>query len=254
MKKIFVFITISLSIFSFSQLENISTNEVLTYRIHYGLINAGTAELKTSKITYKGKPHLRAIGTGKTTGVVHTFFKVHDIYESYMNLDTGEPSFYVRNILEGNYRRHFETRFNHGNQTLELTNKLKNTSQSFKTVKGIQDMISSFYHLRSVEDSKLKVGNSVKMNIWIDDESYSFVLKVVGKEVKKTKFGKISCLKIIPSVMSGRVFKREEGVTMWVTDDKNRIPVELKAELAVGSLKADLSSYKNVKYSLNFTK
>ncbi len=67
------------------------------------------------------------------------------------------------------------------------------------------------------------------------------------KENLKTKFGTINCLKIIPQVMSGRVFKDKEGVTLWVSNDKNYIPISMKAELAVGSLKADIDSFKNVK-------
>ena len=70
----------------------------------------------------------------------------------------------------------------------------------------------------------------------------------------KTRFGYINTLKIVPQVISGRVFKDKEGVTLWVSNDRNHIPVAIKAELAVGSLKADIDSYSNVKYPLNFVK
>jgi hypothetical protein len=52
--------------------------------------------------------------------------------------------------------------------------------------------------------------------------------------------------------MSGRIFKSQEGVTMYVTNDANLVPVEIKADLLVGSLKASLDNYSNVKYPLNF--
>ena len=117
-----------------------------------------------------------------------------------------------------------------------------------------QDMISSFYYLRSMDNSNFKIGSTHKMNVWIDDESYPFMLKVVGVENKSTKFGKISCLKIVPYVMSGRIFKSQEGVTMWVTNDANHVPVEIKAELLVGSLKASLDDFSNVKYPMSFSK
>ena len=81
---------------------------------------------------------------------------------------------------------------------------------------------------------------------------FPFQLKVVGTENVNTKFGTINCLKIVPQVISGRVFKDKEGVTLWVSNDKNLIPIAVKAELAVGSLKASLESYKNVKYPLRF--
>lgn len=252
MKKIIYFILLNFSVMMFAQIDNIKNGEKLSYRLHYGFLNAGTATLTSNEITYKGKPHFRVTGVGRSTGAVRAFFKVDDVYESYINIATGLPSYYVRNVSEGGYRRHFETEFNQENQSLTLTNKLDKTSNSFKTMKGIQDMISSFYYLRSMDQAKFKVGSAIKMNVWIDDEAYPFMLKVVGTEKKSTKFGKISCLKIVPYVMSGRIFKSQEGVTMWVTNDANHIPVEIKADLLVGSLKASLDGHANVKYPIEF--
>lgn len=237
-----------------AQIKHINNGEKLTYRIHYGFINAGIAELTTTDTIYKGKPHYHVLGKGNSTGVVNTFFKVRDVYESYIDTATGLPSFYVRNISEGGYRRHYETTFNHNKNSLTLYNKLKKESKNFNTVEGIQDMLSAFYHLRNMEHSKLKVGSQIKLNVWIDDEAYPFLLKVVGIESKKTKFGKIECLKIVPSVQSGRVFKDKEGVTLWVTNDQNHIPVELEAKLLVGALKASISGYEKVKYPMSFSK
>ena len=255
MKKILsLFILLTMTFGNAQKLQNIQSGETLRYRIHYGLLNAGTASLTTLKTTYKGQPHFYVKGIGKTTGAVRAFFKVEDKYESFINYNTGLPSFYVRNVKEGTYTQHFETVFNHSNQTLLLTDKEKNTTQSLKSVAGIQDMLSAFYYLRSLNDSELKVGSVKKVNVWIDDEMFPFQLKVVGTENVKTKFGWINTLKIVPQVISGRVFKDKEGVTLWVSNDRNHIPIAIKAELAVGSLKADIDSYASVKYPLNFSK
>ena len=255
MNKFFGFLGILFFALGFSQkLDNIQSGESLNYRIHYGLLNAGSATLSTSKTTYKGQPHLHVKGYGKTTGAVRAFFKVEDFYESYINSKTGLPSFYVRNVKEGGYTQHLQTSFNHNNQTLLLTDKEKNTTQTMKSVKGVQDMLSAFYYLRSLEASDLRVGSVKKLNVWIDDEFFPFQLKVVGTENVKTKFGTINCLKIVPQVISGRVFKDKEGVTLWVSNDRNYVPIAIKAELAVGSLKASIDSYKNVKYPMKFVR
>ena len=255
MKKIlFLFALLLISFSSAQKLQNIQSGETLRYRIHYGILNAGTATLTTVKTTYKGQPHFYVKGYGKTTGAVRAFFKVEDNYESFINYNTGLPSFYVRNVKEGTYTQHFETVFNHNSQTLYLTDKEKNTTQSIKTVAGVQDMLSAFYYLRSLDDSELKVGSVKKLSVWIDDELFPFQIKVVGTENVKTRFGYINTLKIVPQVMSGRFFKDKEGVTLWVSNDKNHIPIAINAELAVGSLKADIDSYSKVKYPLNFVK
>ncbi|MBU4537860.1 MAG: DUF3108 domain-containing protein [Weeksellaceae bacterium] len=253
MKKFFSVLGILFFALGFSQkFDNIQSGEVLNYRIHYGILNAGTATLTTLKTTYRGQPHFYVKGYGRTTGAVRAFFKVEDNYESFINYNTGLPSFYVRNVQEGGYTQHFETAFNHSNQTLVLTDKEKNTSTVEKSVKGVQDMLSAFYYLRSLDSSELKIGSAKKLNVWIDDELFPFQLKVVGTENVKTKFGTVNCLRIVPQVISGRVFKDKEGVTLWVSNDRNYVPVAIKAELAVGSLKASLDSYRNVKYPLSF--
>ncbi|SFI08259.1 DUF3108 domain-containing protein [Halpernia frigidisoli] len=256
MKKILTIFTFLLFVVNSAQVDNIISGEQLNYRIHYGFLNAGTASLTSLQTTYKGVPHYYVKGVGKTTGAVRVFFPTNDLYESFINISTGLPSFYVRNVKEGGYTQHFESVFNHQNQTVILTDKKTpaNGSKVIKTVKGVQDMLSSFYYLRSLDSIMLKPGAIIKINIWIDKEIFPFQLKVVAAENVKTKFGTINCLKILPSVISGRVFKTDESVTMWITNDKNHLPIAVKADLAVGSLKADIDSFKNVKYPLNFSK
>lgn len=255
MKKqlIFLFIFLVLTL-NAQKLDNIEVGETLTYRIHYGFLNAGYATLKTTKLSYAGQPHLHVVGTGKSTGAVNAFFKVKDQYESYINLKTGLPSYYVRNIHEGSYRQHLEAKFNHDTNSLILMDK-KNKDRKNKFInfpKDMQDMLSAFYYLRATKPELLKKGYKKNMNVWIDDEYFPFQIKVVGTQTIRTKFGKINAIKIIPLVKSGRVFKENEGVTLWVSNDENLIPLSMKAKLVVGSLKADLYNYQNVKYKLNF--
>jgi hypothetical protein len=82
------------------------------------------------------------------------------------------------------------------------------------------------------------------LNLLYDDDGiFKFQLKYLGKEVLKTKFGKVECLKFRPYVQSGRVFKEQESLSLWVSNDKNKIPIRIEADLAVGSIKADLEGY-----------
>lgn len=253
MKNIFLLVGIFIFSALSAQFDNINAGETISFRIHYGFITAGNATLSTTKTSYNGQPAFYVRGVGKTSGAAKAFFKVEDVYESYISAKQ-EPLFYVRNVSEGSYTQHLQSTFNTNNNTLVLVDK-KHTDRPAKTVKvpnDVQDILSCFYYLRSVDN--LKVGSVLKMSVWIDDELFPFQLRVVGTEKISTKFGKVNCLKIIPSVVSGRVFKDKEGVTMWVTNDQNRVPVLIKAELAVGSLKASIDNYTNVKYPIKFEK
>ena len=254
MKKCLSLLALLAVFFLEAQIQNIKSGERLHYRIHYGVLNAGTATLSAHRTTYQGAPHLYVRGVGRSTGAVRAFFRVDDLYESYINLRTGLPSYYVRNVKEGGYSQHLHTAFNHQNHTLILTDKKtpSNGSKRLQSVRGIQDMLSAFYHLRNLDSLELRPGRTIRMNIWIDDEMFPFQLRVDRKEVVRTKFGRVNTLRITPMVMSGRVFKAKEGVTMWITDDKNHIPVMVEAELAVGSLKASLENYTSIQYPIAF--
>lgn len=234
--------------------NNFQAGEYLQYRIHYGLLNAGFASLEIENSNYDGRPHYHMIGKGSSSGAVRAFFKVDDRYDSYIDLANNLPTKFIRNIDEGGYKRYQVMTFDHKSKVAKVDDRLKKTITYFDYESNIQDLISAFYYLRNYNTDNLKTGDFMGIDVLMADGVYKFKLKVLGRENMKTKFGTVKCLKVRPYVQSGRVFKESESVTMWVTDDLNHVPVQIKAELAVGSLKADLHAYKNLKYTTNFSK
>ena len=76
----------------------------------------------------------------------------------------------------------------------------------------------------------------------------------LGREVLKSDIGKIRCIKLRPQLIVDRVFKDADDMTLWVTDDENKIPVRVQSNLRVGSLKVDLIEYSGLKNSLALVK
>ena len=105
-------------------------------------------------------------------------------------------------------------------------------------------MLYFFRNFTNIDD--LKIGESASIDMFFDNETTKFRLKFLGREDINTKFGVISTLIFRPIVQKGRVFKEQESLTMWVSDDDNRLPIRIKAELAVGSIKADLDGYRGL--------
>jgi hypothetical protein len=93
------------------------------------------------------------------------------------------------------------------------------------------------------------VGESIAIDMFFDGETTKFKLKFIGREDIDTKFGKIPTMVFRPLVQSGRVFKEQESLTVWISDDNNKLPIRIKAELAIGSIKADLDGFKGLKNS-----
>jgi hypothetical protein len=255
MKRIILLIAVFLVSNSFNteEKDSYSIGEFFKLRIHYGLINAGYATLEVKDADLNGKKMHHVIGKGYTTGMTKMMFKVVDNYESYFNKETNKPYVFIRNINEGGYTKNQQGYFNQNNNTVLVKDYKNKTEKTFNVPENIQDIVSSFYYLRNhPKIDNLNIGESIVIDMFFDDETTKFKLKFVGKENINSKFGEINCMIFKPLVQAGRVFKEEESLTVWISDDENKIPIRVKASLAVGSIKADIDQYKGLKHPINF--
>tara|TARA_B100000768_G_C11244631_1_gene361200 strand:+ start:55 stop:816 length:762 start_codon:yes stop_codon:yes gene_type:complete len=222
------------------------SGEWLRYKMSYsGFLRAGTAILEVEEKEFNGKKVFYTKGTGWTSGAVKWFFEVDDHYESYFDKDTIKPYLFKRKIDEGGYKKHRITSFNYTSNKAYVQDFTlqKDTSVVFSKV---QDMLSAFYYLRNHDVKNMKKGEEIGIDMFMDSQVYPFKLRFLGRETLKTKFGTLKTMIFRPLVQSGRIFKAKESVTLWITDDANKIPVKLSADLSVGSLRAELEAYKGL--------
>ena len=89
----------------FRSINNIafSVGEKLTYRLHYGFIDAGEATLEVKRYNNKiqGRELLHIVGLGRTISAFDWFFKVRDKYESYLDAEGLFPWYFIRRVNEG---------------------------------------------------------------------------------------------------------------------------------------------------------
>lgn len=227
--------------------------EWFKFKMSYSnFLKAGNATLQVNETSLKGKPVFHVVGKGWTTGMIKWFFKVKDRYESYFDAVTYLPYKFIRNIDEGGHKKNIEIDFDQENNKAYINNKKYKRKTTVATKPNVQDMVSTFYYLRNKLDiDALKVGDTVDLDMFFDSENYGFKLKYLGEETINTDLGKIKAIKFRPYVMAGRVFKEEESLTLWVSKDKNKVPLRIKADLSVGSLRADLEAFKGLKYPFN---
>ena len=219
-----------------------------------GFFKAGNATLSLNEKKLDGKSVYHVVGKGWTTGAIKWMFKVKDRFESYFDKDTGVPYKFIRKIDEGGHTKDIEIKFDHENKVAEVNNKKHKKVTTITTEQDVQDMVSMYYYLRNTIDiASLKQGDEIETNMFFDEDNYGFKLKYLGKETIKVDINgskvKVKTVMFRPYVMAGRVFKEEESLTLWVSADKNKIPLKIKADLAVGSLRADLVAFKGLKYS-----
>ena len=227
--------------------EPFKAGEKLEYRVHYGIFNASYASLSLSKKDSLDDENLLASGYGKTIGLARLFFKVEDYYSSYFDNEKVSPVFFKRNTYEGGYTKDLEISFDSQGNKASVNNIKKGTLEVIPTEENVQDLISSLYYLRkNFSPNSIEVGDYYSINMFYDSKNRELALKYLGKEVINTKFGKVECLKLMPATDRSRIFKGEGSITMWLTNDKNKIPIRIQADLLVGSIKADLEKFSRI--------
>jgi hypothetical protein len=220
--------------------------EKLDYRVHYGPLTGGYAHFeidsKPAEVNNRKAYHIKV--DGKSAGMVDVMFKVRDQYESYVDEEAIMPWKCIKKVKEGGYTDSDFILFDQQNGFA--------TSRRGKVdiAQQTQDVVSAIYFARTTNMSNAKVGDIFPLNFYMDAENYQLRFKYAGKEVIKTDAGTFNTLIIKPQLIKGRVFREDEALTLWVTDDENKIPIMVESDIFVGAIKAELISYKNIKNPL----
>lgn len=214
--------------------------EKLRYILHYGWLNAGTAtlELRQSDTEVGGRKVLHAVGIGESIGAFKAFYSVKDRYETYFDQQGVFPYVFIRRVNEGGYTINQDYLFLQQRHKVNTQDK-----KTFDVPAHVQDMLSAFYFARAIDYSSATPGQEYVIPCFMDNERWDLRMRFVKKETVKLRNGKYRCLKFQPVVQEGRIFKTNDDLNVWITDDANHIPVLAQAKVLVGSIKMELSGY-----------
>lgn len=224
------------------------SGERITFKVFYNVIgiyvDAGTASFNVSTEKFNNKPVYHITGEGTSNSRYDWIFKVRDKYESYVDTSTLIPYKFVRNIDEGGFKKYENITFN------REVNTAISTSGVYKVPGCIQDVLSAIYYSRNINFDKYKVGDKIPFTVFLDDEVHSIYVRYMGKETVKTRYGKFKSIKLKPLLIKGTMFEGGEKMTVWVSDDANRLPLRVESPISVGSVKVDMMGYFNLRYRL----
>lgn len=228
--------------------------EEITYKIFY---NWNFVWLSAGEVTFKvfdegNQYHYQA--NGETYNSYEWFFKVKDNYDSWVDKTSLLPNYSERSVNEGKYHIFEKISFNQAARKTTVWRASKRGMEETKTEHSVQDnvhdVLSSLYFLRNNDFSSQNAGVKVPFRIFMDKEEFPLQLRYVGKEARKKihGMGRYKTLKFQPDVIAGSVFKEDAKMSVWVSDDQNRIPLLIETPVSVGSVKMVLKEYKGLKY------
>lgn len=242
------------------RIRNISSgpNETITYTVGYSLLflwaEVGEVTFDIKETEYDDKPCYRITGTGKTYPTWDWFFKVRDTYQTWVDPETLQPFAFKRDVYEGGYEIDISYKFDWDNQvaytTLEKTRKPL-TFDTLALPECTYDVLSVVYFARNIDYSRYQPEDTIPVIILLDNEITPVYFRYKEKEtIRIPGMGKFNCIKFSVFLVEGTLFKGGEDMNIWVTDDKNRIPLKITSPILVGSVKAKIIKYGGLRHKL----
>ena len=215
-------------------------------------VNAGEVEFNVSSKRYEGRDvyHFNSFGTSHSR--YDWIFKVRQKYQSYADKETLMPLWYERDVVEGNYTAFENYTFDYrSNEIRTFVQKRRNpgATGNLPITPCLFDLLTAIYYFRSYDVSNLRIGDRIPLNMVIDSETYLLYMRYMGKESVRTRDRTTyNCLKFAIQLVAGTVFKEGEEAIVWVTDDRNKVPVLVEAQILVGSVKAVLKEARGLRH------
>ena len=232
-----------------------TAGEELNYKVIYnwGLIwlESAEASFKVKQAAYGGKGCYLLSGSGSTYPKYDWFYKVRDVFETYLDSSSFRPLKFQATIHEGNKKDKHIYIFNNARQRAYTVISYGSKPVKVDTVKITDcsiDVLTAIYYARSIDYSHCKKNDTIGISLFVDGKLYPVYVRYLGKEQFTSKeLGTYNCIKFSPLLIEGTIFKKGEGMTVWVTDDKNKLPVYIETAIVVGSIKVKLMSYKGLR-------
>ena len=223
--------------------------EYSAFDISFGGIKVGSADLEiVRQIQVNGISTFHIIGKAKTASFFDWFFKVRDVYETYLDTSKVLPVRFVRDINEGGYKKKQLYNFNHSDGLVFW----ENTSHIIYP--NSQDMLSSLFFARTFKKGSLMQEKSFFVPIFMDEENYFLEILYLYNEKVTTNFGEVNCMVFKPKMQEGRVFEDGEKMKIWISDDKNCLLVKVETQIWAGTINVILVKYQGLKYPLSINK
>lgn len=239
MKKVFLMLCLS-AIFQVG-LSQIKPNETLIFSGSYELggmmTNLAQVTMRTEPMNTSKKSYLRLSIEVSTFDKWDSFFKIRDLYESYVEPITLKPSLYKRNVLEGGYTKTEKYSFTAAGTSLtSVASRMKRaeTKRTLNVPASASDVVSMVYKLRMIDLSKIKNGQSLPFVIIFDEKQLPVWVKLLGKEtIPAGNLGKKECYKLSISAKTNKLKGADKNL-IWISADSKRIPCLIKFSIPVG--------------------
>lgn len=226
------------------------TGEQFSMKVYYNWsalwVGAGEIHFKVKEQELDGKPVYHMDIVGQTYDSYEWFYKVDDRYESYMDKNSLKSVKFARNIQENKFTLNDEYNFDRDRDKVYVNDFKKSTKDTFQVDDCVHDIVSAIYFSRCIDFDQYQPGDKIPFSVFVDGQTYEVFMHYEGKQQIKTKTGRYNTFVVKTQLVANDYFDEDDNMTIYVSDDKNRLPVRLESPLTVGSMKAELKAYRGL--------
>ncbi len=210
--------------------------EDLSYDVRFGAIKVGSGRMRVlgvESIRDRQAWHVRFTVSGGTF-----FYRVNDVYESWMDVVTLNSLRYVQDTDQGSRER--ERAFEIFPERA-VYQEVAKRNRIMPSVSEPLDDGSFLFYIRTVP---LEVGKTYEFNNYFKPERNPVTIRVLRRERVKVPAGTFNAIVLQPIIKTSGIFSEGGQAEIWLTDDDKRMMLQMKSRLSFGSLNLYLRSYR----------
>ncbi|OJU53332.1 MAG: hypothetical protein BGN96_09545 [Bacteroidales bacterium 45-6] len=227
--------------------------ENLTYDLYfkYGIITskAGHASLFTQRTRYNNDSAYKMSLVSHSTGAARKFFKLDDTLACFMSLKL-RPLAFWKDAHEGDehtVERQTYSYLPNGEikiQARRVKNGEERHNVTLMTNRCTYDMMSIVYYARTLDYENMKKDSKTNVVFISGRNKVNMQVQYLGIEKVKANNGQsYSCHKLSLAILDDAFTNKEDAMKVYITNDLNRVPIQIESKLKVGSTRATLKTY-----------
>ncbi len=230
--------------------------EEIEYRVNFAFFTVGKAITRIDRDYHQvnSRTCYKVDAYGETSDWIGWLAKVDDNWGAYIDTSMLSTQVAYRKLKEGTYRKDEVVEFNHENRKVQVKILNKDTKQydakEYDIPDNAKDLVGGFLMLRVIDFNKVAKGDTVTISGFFEDKSYTLNIIYTGKEIIRTRVGKIQCLKLRPLMPNNSMFDGENSIACWISDDLNRIPIKIQAKMFIGNTGLEMVRFRGLRNQL----
>ena len=222
------------------------------YNWNFIWMNAGEVTFSANSTLVNGQPAYLLKAVGSTFKCYDFFYSVRDTFEAIVDTLHLNPSYYKQSSNEGSYNSLQFYWFDYGRNIIKTSVRMEDKPTEIKEVASqscTADVLSMVYKTRNMDFSKYSFNDKIPITMILDGKVENLYVRYLGIEAVDDRQGRrFMCYKFSPQLPKNAIFEGGEGMIVWITTDKNRIPIVVEAKIIIGSVKAVFLDAQNLKY------